>query len=322
MRAQSLGLLALVLLLAAAGAFLYTQRDQLFQGKLPALQLPDIAISTPGPLRGRTDAPVRTLTVEGILLETNRHRVENNLPPLALNTKLSSAAQAKVNDMFRQQYFEHIGPDGRGPSDWVDDAGYNYIAVGENLALGNFENDAELVEAWMNSPGHRANILNNRFQEIGLAATAGTFEEVRTWLAVQEFATPASACPTPTTTLRTQYEQKEAALGPLQAEIDSTKDALEKLVAEHDRLVREGNAKIEEGNRAARAGDRETAEARWAEGEALHAQARELEPQIQEREAAYNDFVNQYNALVEDLKQLSQQLNSQINAYNVCVGSL
>lgn len=321
MRAHFIGLLSLVVLLAAAG-LLYFQRDQFFPGKLPALQLPDIAISTPGPLRGRTDAPVRTLTIEGILRETNRHRADNGLPALALNAKLSSAAQAKVNDMFRQQYFEHIGPDGRGPGDWVDDTGYDYIAVGENLALGNFENDTALVQAWMNSPGHRANILNSGFQEFGLAATAGTFEGSRTWLAVQEFATPASACPTPATTLRTQYEQKDAALGPLQAEIDSTKDALEKLVTEHDRLVREGNVKIEEGNRAARAGDRETAEARWAEGEALHNQARELEPQIQAHERAYNDFVNQYNTLVEDLKQLSQQLNSQINTYNVCINAL
>jgi hypothetical protein len=319
----SRGLLALVfILLLATATAVGIQQLRKSGSFLPDLALPDIAISTPGPLRGSTDAPVRHLTAEGILRETNRHRAEANLPPLTLNAKLSSAAQAKVSDMFRQQYFEHVGPDGRGPSDWVEDAGYAYLAVGENLALGNFDNDAALVQAWMNSPGHRANILNTSFKEIGLAATAGTFEGSRTWLAVQEFGTPASACPTPTTTLRTQYEQKEAELENLQNEINATKAEIDRLVAEHDRKVSEGNAKIEEGNEAARKGDRETAEARWAEGEALHGEARQLEDDIRERERAYNALVDQHNTLRQELVELSRQLNAQIDAYNACVGAL
>lgn len=315
MSVRLLGLLVFVLALAGAG-FLYSQH------RLPSLKIPDITVSTPGPLRGRTDAPVRTLTVEGILRETNRHRAENGLAALALNAKLSSAAQAKVNDMFHQQYFEHIGPDGRGPSDWVSSAGYDYIAVGENLALGNFDSDADLVQAWMNSPGHRANILNKGFKEIGLAATAGTFEDNRTWLAVQEFATPSSACVTPVPTLRTQYEQKEAELEQIQSEINATKATLGQLVATYERLVKEGNEKVKAGNEAARRGDREEAERLWAEGEALHAQAKEVETEIRQREAVYNDFINQYNARREELMTLSQQINTQISTYNTCVASL
>lgn len=332
MSARALGTLALLLLLSAAAIIGFQQvfepnrslRDQVttLTDQLPSLALPDISITTPGPLRGRTDAPANPLTIEGILRETNRHRAEAGLSPLTLNAKLSAAAQAKVNDMFRQQYFEHIGPDGRGPSDWVDDTGYGYIAVGENLALGNFASDAELVQAWMNSPGHRANILNRGFQEIGLAATAGTFEDNRTWLSVQTFATPASACPTPSNTLRTQYEQGEEALDRLRAELDATRAELDQLADEHDRLVREGNAKIEEGNQAAHQGDRETAEARWAEGEALHTQARQLEGRIRELETTYNQLVDRYNTEREELLVLNQKLNAEINTYNTCLSNL
>ncbi|MEK7556711.1 MAG: CAP domain-containing protein [Patescibacteria group bacterium] len=286
---------------------------------LPVLQQPVTEITTPGPLRGRTDAPAQTLTASGTIAETNRHRAEAGLPALPLNAKLAAAAQAKVNDMFQKQYFDHIGPDGRGPADWVEDTNYAYIAVGENLALGNFAGDAALVNAWMSSPGHRANILNQHFAEIGVATAQGTFQGEQTWLAVQTFGTPSSACPGPSPTLRQQFDQKKALTEQIEVELDRTQAELERLIAEHDRLVREGNQKIEEGNAAARRGDQEEAERLWAEGEALHNQARELEPKIEERRSAYNSFIDQLNAINNELIDLANQLNAQIDQYNLCV---
>lgn len=258
---------------------------------LPALQLPKAEVSTPGPLRGRTDTPAQTLTVAGALAETNRHRTEAGLPALAANAKLAAAAQAKVNDMLEQQYFDHIGPDGRGPADWVEDAGYAYIAVGENLALGNFAGDAALVNAWMASPGHRANLLNRNFLEIGIAVGQGTFEGEKTWLAVQTFGTPASACPGPSATLHQQFEQKKALAAQIEQELARTRATLDQLVAEYEEARREHDE------------DR----------------MRELEAQIKEREAAYNSFVEQYNALNNELIDLANKLNTQINQYNSCL---
>src|SRR6185369_15716694 len=119
----------------------------------------------------------------------------SGLPALKENALLDKAAKKKLDDMFAQQYFEHINPQGKGPSDLAKSVGYDYIAIGENLALGNFKNDAELVQAWMDSPGHRANILNKQYTEIGVAVGQGTYEGKKTWLAVQEFGRPTSSCP-------------------------------------------------------------------------------------------------------------------------------
>lgn len=285
----------------------------------PILRIPAVEITTPGPLRGRTDAPSQTLTASGTLAETNAHRAKAGAPQLVANAKLAAAAQAKLNDMFTQQYFEHIGPDGKGPAEWVQQSGYAYIAVGENLALGNFDGDAALVNAWMASPGHRANLLNKNFVEIGIAVGQGTFEGEKTWLAVQTFGTPTSACPGVSVTLRQQFEQKKALAAQIENELVSTRATLDQAVARHDQLLADGNAKIEEGNRASKRGDQEEAERLWAEGQALQNQARELEPQIKQRQDAYNSFISQLNTLNNEIIQLANQINAQIDAYNTCV---
>ncbi len=309
-------------------ASLLRQKLAEFAGKLPAvpslssqplLRIPPVEITTPGPLRGKTDQPAQTLTTSGTLTETNRHRAEASVPALTANAKLAAAAEAKLHDMFAKQYFEHIGPDGNGPAHWVEDAGYAYIAVGENLALGNFAGDKALVDAWMASPGHRANLLNKNFAEIGIAVGQGTFESEKTWLAVQTFGTPASACPGPSATLRQQFEQKKTLAAQIEQELVNTKATLDQLIAKHDQLLTDGNAKIEEGNRASKRGDQEEAERLWAEGKALQDQARELEPRIKELQDSYNSFVAQLNALNNEIIQLANQLNLQINQYNTCV---
>jgi len=133
-----------------------------------AQQLVEKQVFTPNPLRRRNGGAGNTLTVAGILTETNRHRAEFNLKPLTLNPALSNVADVKAADLFSQQYFEHVSPDGIGVADLVAQVDYDYLLVGENLALGNFESDADLVQAWMDSPGHRANILKAGFTEVGL----------------------------------------------------------------------------------------------------------------------------------------------------------
>ena len=151
----------------------------------------------PEPLRLNNSNQGAFLSDLGIISETNRQRNANGLPSLSQNARLDYAALKKANDMFKNQYFEHVSPTGVTSGDLLKTAGYEYILSGENLILGNFKDDKEAVEAWMNSPGHRENILNSRFSQIGVAAVKGIFEGQETWIGVQEFGLPLSSCPQP-----------------------------------------------------------------------------------------------------------------------------
>lgn len=106
------------------------------------------------------------MSSSGLLLSTNAERTNNNLSNLTINTVLNQAAQAKAEDMVARNYWSHNTPDGKEPWIFFDNAGYQYLAAGENLAYG-FTSSADAVTGWMNSPGHRANILNTEYQEVG-----------------------------------------------------------------------------------------------------------------------------------------------------------
>jgi hypothetical protein len=184
-------------------------------------------ILAPPPLRSLKEANQATLSEDGIINWTNQQRAFNGLPALAENTKLVQAALTKAQDMLKNQYFEHVSPSGTGPSELADNAGYDFIAIGENLALGNFAGDQDLVQAWMDSPGHRANILNSRYREIGVAAIRGVFEGKRVWLAVQEFGLPLSACPAVDELLKIQIDNGKAGLEELAALLEARLAELE-----------------------------------------------------------------------------------------------
>lgn len=237
-------------------------------------------ITTPPPLRTFTDAPDPRLTVAGTFQETNRQRRENGLLELTLDAKLNAAAAAKVKDMFARQYFEHQSPTGEGPAQVVEAAGYSFIAVGENLALGNFQDDRELVQAWMDSPGHRANILGKGFTQIGVAVAQGLFEGKRTWLAVQEFARPASDCP-----------RSDPAL---EGSIETNRTRIEAWGAEAD--------------------------ARRAELESSKPKGREETEAYNARVAEYNELAARLNVLIEETKALIERYNAQVRDFNACTG--
>ncbi len=132
-----------------------------------------------------------------ILYWTNKHRAKEGLEPLIANSTLSSVAQEKVSDMFDGDYFDHVSPQGIGPADLAKEFNYDYIMVGENLAKGNFHTNKKLVQAWMDSPGHRANIMKPGYRELGVAVGQTTDDRQEVWLAVQSFGTPKSLCPEP-----------------------------------------------------------------------------------------------------------------------------
>ena len=107
-----------------------------------------------------------SISAGGLLSSTNAQRSANGLGGLALNSQLSSAAQAKANDMVTRNYWSHNTPDGKTPWTFIQATGYSYLKAGENLAYG-YASSADTVTGWMNSAGHRANILDSSFSEVG-----------------------------------------------------------------------------------------------------------------------------------------------------------
>ena len=102
-----------------------------------------------------------------ILTLVNVERKKANLQPLTLNSKLGQAAQNHTNDMVSKSYFSHTSPSGGTMVSRVKATGYVYSTIGENIAAGSSTADATMTQ-WMNSPGHRANILNPKFRELGV----------------------------------------------------------------------------------------------------------------------------------------------------------
>lgn len=128
------------------------------------------------------------ITAEKILTLVNQKREEVSLQPLTLSGELSQAATQKANDMFTKDYWAHISPTGSTPWVFINDAGYQYVYAGENLAR-NFDTAQQVVDAWMNSPTHKANLLKPEYQDIGLSVMNGKLKGEDTTLVVQEFGT-------------------------------------------------------------------------------------------------------------------------------------
>lgn len=112
------------------------------------------------------------LDARQILVLTNESRQRAGLPPVVMDERLMAAARAKLFDMLKDDYFAHRARDGRQPWAFMQAAGYRFQMAAENLAKG-YDNEPELQQAWMKSRGHRANILNPHFTEIGVADANG-----------------------------------------------------------------------------------------------------------------------------------------------------
>lgn len=107
----------------------------------------------------------------------NRERAKNNLQDLSVNSTLIESATAKAQAMLNSNCWSHFCPDGTSPWIYFDDAGYDYVYAGENLAEG-FETNESVITAWLNSPTHRANMLNANFAEIGIGFATGDFQGI------------------------------------------------------------------------------------------------------------------------------------------------
>lgn len=123
---------------------------------------------------------------------SNQERTQAGLKAYSLNSKLNNAAYAKAQDMFADDYWAHTAPDGTQPWHFISAAGYSYVAAGENLAK-DFNTSSGVVSAWMNSSGHRANIMSSTYKDVGYAVVNGNLSGEDTTLVVAMYAAPQSA---------------------------------------------------------------------------------------------------------------------------------
>ncbi len=237
-------------------------------------------IFTPGGLRAKIESKTAFLSIAGTIQKTNEQRLQFGKFGLRENSLLNKSAMAKVKDMFAGQYFEHLSPLGKGPGDLAKEAGYVYISVGENLALGNYKDDEELVQAWMDSPGHRANILNGQFTEIGVAVLKGQFEGKTTWLAVQEFGRPASECPKVDEFLKEQIDVNANEITNLGNQIKALENELE-------------------------------TSSKPSNPEEIEAYNKKVE--------SYNAIIKVYNNSLDNQKELVNRYNHQVKSFNLCI---
>lgn len=126
------------------------------------------------------------ITTEELINYTNRERLNTGLSALQRNPLLDEAARKKAEDMFAKDYWAHVNPDGVEPWYFITQAGYSYVYAGENLAK-DFQDSEKVVDAWMASASHKANLLNPKYQEIGIATVNGTLQGYETTLVVQIF---------------------------------------------------------------------------------------------------------------------------------------
>lgn len=258
---KKLKLFLLVLIILLGFGFIFKNEILDFYSNF-ALKLPEVEkeisqfltpeiekeVSLPEPIKAKKEYPQTVLTQEGIIKATNIQREKYGLEPLKESLKLDASSAIKVEDMFKNQYFDHYSPSGQGVGDLAKIVNYDFILIGENLAMGNFKDDENLVNAWMESPGHRENILNQKYQEIGVAVKKGIFEGKETWIAVQHFGLPLSACPQPDEKLKVKIDENEKEIDQLLEEIKILETEIKKMRpkwgSEYERKIDEYNSLV------------------------------------------------------------------------------
>ncbi len=131
-------------------------------------------------------AQANTLLEEQIFVEINQIRKENKLTQLQNSPELQKAAKQKTLDMISNKYFSHTSPNNKKWSKFIKDEGYDYIYAGENLAK-DYENSKEIIAAWIQSPSHKANILNPEYVDTGIAVSFNRTNLSSGILVAQEF---------------------------------------------------------------------------------------------------------------------------------------
>lgn len=174
-----------------------------------ALGIPAIAWLTPD---------ILTAQAKKIINLTNDLRSEFNLPVLAESKALNQAAYAKAEDMLLNQYFAHVSPAKKGLADWLKTAGYRFKVAGENLAIG-FETPEAVLAAWQKSPTHNSNLIDPDYQEIGVGAMSGAYQDETTVVIAQMFGSPTA----PLTVTKAEIKPQETTVAPPTPSVEGAK---------------------------------------------------------------------------------------------------
>ncbi|MGD0232289.1 MAG: CAP domain-containing protein [Syntrophorhabdales bacterium] len=233
-------LLAGVLVLACAVAFLIAAA---LWPKSPGASPDRTAISSSGRPLEEED-----LSRDAIIRLTNDVRAGAGLAVLGENGLLDAIADERATDMLEKQYFAHISPSGEQASDIAQRIGYRYRTIAENIASGMFLTNRKIIDGWMQSPGHRKNILLPEVREMGASVIKGMMQGQETWVSVQIFGLQSlpeteRPCPSPSRSLTDGIDAGKAELGglaerlsSLRRELDAEKDSIEL-----DRINAEGD---------------------------------------------------------------------------------
>lgn len=148
--------------------------------------------STSIPTSGSATVQINAAVKNDIFAATNNER-DKYLGAghrLKQSAVLDKVAADRVADMFKNQYFSHTSPLGAGINSLANQYGYVWRTIGENIAYGTYSGGTQIVNGWMASAGHKANILSSSFTEIGVGAAYGNYKGRNVWIAVQVFGTP------------------------------------------------------------------------------------------------------------------------------------
>ncbi len=178
-RCRSLGQAALLLLLLA-GVDGILPREADAQG-----QCNSSATQHSQPPSGGPQAASPNGIIQALLALVNQERQQVGLSALVLDEQLNQAAQRQAEDLARRGSLSHRGTEGSTMQTRIEDAGYSWSAIGENIAMGQ-TSPQTVMDSWMGSSGHRQNILNPAFSELGVGYVDGG--DRKYW--VQLFATP------------------------------------------------------------------------------------------------------------------------------------
>lgn len=131
----------------------------------------------------------REVFSSSIIANVNKIRENNNAAALTENDVLMKIAQMKADDMAKRGYFSHDTPEGYTPWYWLDQAYFPYSDAGENLAI-SFNNAEDVTAAWVDSPEHRKNILNDVYTETGVGIAIGKYQGKETTFVVELYIKP------------------------------------------------------------------------------------------------------------------------------------
>lgn len=136
-----------------------------------------------------TSRAAEPVTSGAIIEATNELRINAGLRPLAPEPRLAAAAQEKIEDIRENKYFAHNSPDGVEVWDFIKDQGYSFRAAGENLAI-NYTDTNTLINAWLDSPSHKQNLMQAQYRDIGVAVQTVEFDGRSHIIIVQLFGDP------------------------------------------------------------------------------------------------------------------------------------